>query len=286
MMTADGTSSRVALTICHLPFAIFRRQLEAGCGTSADHAPRLPARAARGWIWDDDYYVTKNHNLRNARRAEEHLDEVRTQDGGTPQYYPVTHTTFWVEHHLWGLRPARVSPRQHPAARGERDAALVDPAPARSARRVARGGGVCGASGARRIGRVGDRAEERAVRVLLPRGVLTSISPLAGFARLERADRSEKLRYAIVLALLHLRAAEQVRHRIPAGGDPADHLVEARPHRVRDVAPLVPMFVLGIAMGMLTSWMERDTSSAQGPDWELSSSSASSSPGGRFGFMR
>src|SRR5688500_16113446 len=65
----------------------------------------LPAFRA-GWIWDDDYYVTKNHNLRSAEGLKNIWTKFGLRNGGTPQYYPLTHTTFWVEHQLWGVRPA------------------------------------------------------------------------------------------------------------------------------------------------------------------------------------
>src|SRR5687767_5770325 len=65
----------------------------------------LPALRA-GWIWDDDYYVTKNYNLRSAEGLKDIWTRFGLRNGGTPQYYPVTHTTFWAEHQLWGLRPA------------------------------------------------------------------------------------------------------------------------------------------------------------------------------------
>jgi hypothetical protein len=60
-----------------------------------------------GFIWDDDWHVTANWTLRSA----EGLRAIwlsPSRPGGkitTPQYYPMTHTTFWAEHHLWGDRP-------------------------------------------------------------------------------------------------------------------------------------------------------------------------------------
>src|SRR5262245_5498833 len=53
-----------------------------------------------GFIWDDDRYVTDNAELRSAAGlasiwltpgAPEHLYH---------QYYPLVHTSFWIEHHL------------------------------------------------------------------------------------------------------------------------------------------------------------------------------------------
>lgn len=60
----------------------------------------LPTLSA-GFIWDDDDYVTKNSTLRSVSG----LWRIWTELGAVPQYYPVTHTTFWVEYQLWGLWP-------------------------------------------------------------------------------------------------------------------------------------------------------------------------------------
>ena len=54
-----------------------------------------------GYIWDDDYYVTRNPLLG-------HLDglwRIWLDPMASPQYYPLTFTTFWIESHLWGFHP-------------------------------------------------------------------------------------------------------------------------------------------------------------------------------------
>src|SRR4051794_5687334 len=62
----------------------------------------LPALSA-GFIWDDSNHVlhtgeqTSSRGLADLWNPRLHL---------MPQYYPVTHTSFWIEHHLWGNRPA------------------------------------------------------------------------------------------------------------------------------------------------------------------------------------
>jgi len=55
-----------------------------------------------GFIWDDDDYVTHNLVLRDASG----LEKIWFKPLATPQYYPVVHTSFWVEYHLWKLKPA------------------------------------------------------------------------------------------------------------------------------------------------------------------------------------
>jgi tetratricopeptide (TPR) repeat protein len=54
-----------------------------------------------GFIWDDDAYVTGNLTLRNL----EGLRRIWLDAAATPQYYPLTFTSFWVDYHLWALNP-------------------------------------------------------------------------------------------------------------------------------------------------------------------------------------
>ena len=54
-----------------------------------------------GFIWDDDVYVTDNQTLRSLDGLRKIWVEPRTQ----LRYYPLTYTGFWVEYHVWKLRP-------------------------------------------------------------------------------------------------------------------------------------------------------------------------------------
>ncbi len=61
------------------------------------------ARAVGGdFIWDDDANITNNAPLRSFAG----LWRIWFEPGATQQYYPLTHTSFWVEYHLWGLHAA------------------------------------------------------------------------------------------------------------------------------------------------------------------------------------
>ena len=54
-----------------------------------------------GYIWDDDDYVVANRTLHSVTG----LQRIWCEVGATPQYYPMVHTSYWVEYHLWGLEP-------------------------------------------------------------------------------------------------------------------------------------------------------------------------------------
>lgn len=60
------------------------------------------APALRGdFLWDDDFYVSRNPVLQGA----DGLFRIWFDPGANPQYYPLTFTTFWIEHLFWGLDP-------------------------------------------------------------------------------------------------------------------------------------------------------------------------------------
>ncbi|MEK6643238.1 MAG: tetratricopeptide repeat protein [Planctomycetota bacterium] len=61
----------------------------------------LPALGAE-FIWDDDAYLTNNAVLVSPNA----LARIWFEPTATIQYYPLVFTSFWVEHHLWGLNPA------------------------------------------------------------------------------------------------------------------------------------------------------------------------------------
>jgi hypothetical protein len=51
--------------------------------------------------WDDDSYVTDERALRSLGG----LERIWVKPGTTPQYYPLVFTTFWAEYHVWKLQP-------------------------------------------------------------------------------------------------------------------------------------------------------------------------------------
>ncbi|HXV84766.1 MAG TPA: hypothetical protein VEG60_33380, partial [Candidatus Binatia bacterium] len=60
----------------------------------------IPAMHA-GFIWDDDAYVLNNQTLRSF----DGLRQIWFQVGATPQYYPLVFTSYWLEQRLWDLNP-------------------------------------------------------------------------------------------------------------------------------------------------------------------------------------
>ncbi len=86
-----GTGSRFHSLLHHPLFLLLIFTLIA-------HLPCL----AGGFVWDDIQYVVHNENLRNL----EGLARIWFQPASSPQYYPVTFTSFWIEFQFFGLDPA------------------------------------------------------------------------------------------------------------------------------------------------------------------------------------
>src|ERR1035438_9639025 len=63
------------------------------CATFIVYWPSLNG----GLVWDDNGHVTKP-TLQSMRG----LWRIWFDLGATQQYYPLLHSAFWIEHHLWG----------------------------------------------------------------------------------------------------------------------------------------------------------------------------------------
>ncbi len=58
--------------------------------------------ALRGdFLWDDDFYVSANPLLRDAGG----LVRIWTEPSASPQYYPLTFTTLWLDYRVWERDP-------------------------------------------------------------------------------------------------------------------------------------------------------------------------------------
>lgn len=55
-----------------------------------------------GFIWDDFQYIAENPVVQDPAGLGQIWSDLRAN----PQYYPLTFSTFWIEHQLWGLRPS------------------------------------------------------------------------------------------------------------------------------------------------------------------------------------
>jgi tetratricopeptide (TPR) repeat protein len=224
--------------------------------TIAAYAPALRG----GFVWDDDTHVTNNPTLRSL----EGLSRIWVEPTALPQYYPLVHTTFWIEHHFWGDAPFGyhlVNVLLHALA-----AVLL--------LWVLEFLSVPGAWLAAAVFAVHPVHVESVAWVTERKNVLSAVFYLAAalcFLRFFEGSRHRRRWYVagfglFVAALLSKTVAASL---------PAALLIVLWWKRDRwrkaEVGPLLPLFAVGAAMGLATVWLEKHHVGAEGDAWSLSS---------------
>jgi tetratricopeptide (TPR) repeat protein len=218
----------------------------------------LPALGA-GFIWDDDDYVTENRTLEDVGG----LRRIWLEVGAVPQYYPLVHTSFWIEHRLWGKHPTGyhvVNVLLH----GLNGVLLW-----RVLRRLA----VPGAWVAAAVFVLHPVHVESVAWVTERKNVLSGcfylLALLAWLRTLDApADRARAGRRFALVAFVGALLSKTVTASLPA----VMLLVLwwKRGRIGREGGITAPMFALGAAAGLLTAWMERSVVGAVGEAWSLS----------------
>ena len=224
----------------------------------------LPALQG-GYVWDDDRYVTDNLTLRSV----EGLARIWGEIGAVPQYYPIVHTTFWVEYHLWGLEPLGY----------HLDNVLLHACNALLLWFVLRRLGLRGGWFAALIFALHPVHVESVAWITERKNVLSAffyfLSLLAymRFNPLERFADTPRRRwgaYALALVLFTLALLSKT----VACSLPAVILLLVWWKRGRigkhDVAALVPWFLIGLALALLTIAVEKVHVGAEGEIWAFS----------------
>lgn len=96
-MTASRRERELARTAPRRPASAIRAAYAGAALVALTVLAYLPALRA-GFVWDDDAYVTQNATLRTV----DGLARIWLVPGSVPQYYPLTFTSFWIEHRLHG----------------------------------------------------------------------------------------------------------------------------------------------------------------------------------------
>jgi hypothetical protein len=218
-----------------------------------------------GFVWDDDDYVTRNPTLSGSGG----LQRIWFEIGAVPQYYPLVHTSFWLEFHLWGLWPLGyhlVNVLFHGCS-----AILLW--------RVLLRLGVRGAWLAAAVFALHPVQVESVAWITERKNILSGVfylSALLAYVRflgLGRGGFGPRGRWgwywlALVLFLCAL-LSKTVTCSLPAAILLLLWWKRSR-LRLNDVLSLVPFFVLGAALGLTTAWMEQHYVGAQGAEWALS----------------
>jgi Tfp pilus assembly protein PilF len=217
-----------------------------------------------GYIWDDDFYVTNNRNLHSV----DGLRSIWFEPRSLPQYYPLVHSTFWLEYQLWGLWAAGyhlVNILLHAM-----NATLLWQALKRLKIPGAVFAGFLFALHPVHVESVAWITERKNVLSLL--FYLLALLSYLRFARLEDSRSHLRLEWRYYgLSLVFFVCAlfsKTVTCTLPAALLLITWWKKGQLRR-RDIAPVVPMLLIGLALAWMTIWLEKTHVGARGVDWSL-----------------
>jgi protein O-mannosyl-transferase len=230
-------------------------------GTFVAYMPVMRA----GFIWDDDAHVTENPNLRSFRG----LYRIWFEPLANQQYYPLQLTGYWIEYHLWGLRPFGY----HAAN------VLLHALSAVLLWTVLRELDIRGAWLAAAVFAVHPVEVESVAWISELKNLLSTtfyLGAMLAFFRFRpmsgepQAD-SPPWRFYFMATALFLCAllSKTVACSLPAVLALLLWWKRGRLER-RDIEVLSPMFLLGITLGLITAWLEKHHAGASGAEWSLS----------------
>lgn len=215
----------------------------------------LPALGGT-FLWDDPGHVT-----RADLRAFDGLIRIWFEFGATQQYYPVLHSAFWLEHHLWGDAPLGyhlINLLQHAA-----NACLFG----LLLRRLA----VPGAWLAAALFALHPVCVESVAWIAEQKNTLSTLFYLcAAHVWLNFEDDQRPKTYVLATALFLLALlTKTVTASLPAALLVLAWWRRGRVDWAREVRPLLPWFAAAVAMGWITAHFERELIGAQGADFSL-----------------
>ncbi|MEY2542834.1 MAG: protein O-mannosyl-transferase [Verrucomicrobiota bacterium] len=208
-------------------------------------------------IWDDDIHIT------SAELSSLHgLGRIWTDPAAAPQYYPLLHTAFWIEHKLWGTWPLPYHLLN--VALHALTAVLLW--------RILERLQLPGAWLAAAIFALHPVLVESVAWISELKNTLSGALG-AGAALLYLKYDQERKRSSYIIALALFIAGLMTKTVIATL--PAVQLVIFRKKRgtlswKRDIAPLIPFFVAGLAAGLVTIWAEQKFSVERGETFDFS----------------
>jgi tetratricopeptide (TPR) repeat protein len=209
-----------------------------------------------GMLWDDDAHLT-----RESLRSIDGLRRIWFDIGATQQYYPVVHSAFWLLHRLLGdhtLGYHLVNIVLHATS------ALLFAV-------ILRWLAVPGAVVAAFLFALHPVHVESVAWMTELKNTLSGVFYLAAAWLLLRYDQSRASKpYAGALVLFVLALlSKSVTATLPAAMLVIWWWQRGRLRWREDVLPLLPFFVIGIAAGLMTAWVERAHIGAEGAAFDL-----------------
>jgi protein O-mannosyl-transferase len=207
-------------------------------------------------LWDDDAHLT-----RPALRSLSGLWQIWFDVGATQQYYPVTHSAFWVMQRLWGsdtLGYHLVNILLHATS-----AYLLSRLLLRLEVPGARLGAVVFALHPVQVESVAWMTE-------LKNTLSGALCLGAALVYLQYDRRRDRRTYGLALCLYALSLlAKSVTAVLPGALLVVCWWRQGRVSWRRDVRPLLPFFAIGVGAGTMTAWFERMVNGARGAEFQL-----------------
>jgi protein O-mannosyl-transferase len=214
----------------------------------------IPVIWTGGFIWDDPQYITGNPLLRSLPG----LLSIWIHPAALPQYYPLVHTTFWIEYQLVGLHPWLYHV----------DNVLLHAIGAILLWRLLARLNVPGAWLAAAIFAVHPIQVESVAWPTERKNVLSLVLYLISFhAYLNYLGRFKAKDYAISLAcFVAALLSKSVTCSLPAA---ILLVIYWQNGKVtwKDIRPLIPFFLVGAVMAFVTAAIEKEHVGASGPEW-------------------
>jgi tetratricopeptide (TPR) repeat protein len=207
-------------------------------------------------IWDDDAHITSPE-----LRSVDGLRRIWMEPGATQQYYPVTHTAFWVEHLIWGDSPLGYHLTN----------ILLHCLCALLLWRILRRLEIPGAWLAAAIFSLHPVQVESVAWISELKNTLSGGLYFGSALAYLNFDRSRKLGpYASALVLFGLGLlSKTVIATLPAALLVIFWWKRGALSFRRDVSPLIPFFLVGIATAVFTAWMEQNIVGAKGSEFNF-----------------
>jgi len=209
-----------------------------------------------GVLWDDNAHLTRPELQSTAG-----LWRIWFDIGATQQYYPITHSAFWFMHRLWGDDTTGFHLTNivlHASSAWLLTIIL---------RRLA----IPGAFLAAVVFALHPVAVESVAWMTELKNTLSTVCYLAAALAYLRFDEKRRpATYVGALALFTLGLlAKTVTAVLPAVLLVVFWWKRGRIDWRRDVRPLMPFFVLGLSIGIVTTWFERTLNGARGVEFQL-----------------
>ncbi len=208
-------------------------------------------------IWDDDHHIT-----RFGLRSIDGLGRIWTELGATQQYYPLVHSVFWLEYHLWGDSTIGYHLLN----------ILLHILSAFLLVRILQSLKIPGAWLAATIFALHPVQVESVAWISELKNTLSGVFFLStAFAYLQFQKSRKKRFYVFAFGLFILGLlSKSVIATLSVSLLAIFWWQRGKLNWKQDVVPLIPFFVIGIASGLFTSWVERKFIGAEGGEFDYS----------------